>query len=83
MPVSVAFLGQTHEYAVHSREIEQPDDIERLVWLVHAIYHAELRHFVSARPTTAAALKRLEQLLLLFMRGGAHSQRPRSKRKPA
>jgi hypothetical protein len=54
-----------------------------VVWLVHAIYHAELRHFVSARLTAAGALKRLEQSLLLFKRGGAHSHKPRPKRKSA
>ncbi len=74
-------LGQCVEYAVRSREIEQPDDIARVVWVIHAIYHAELRHFVSERLTTAAALKHLEQSLLLFMRGGAQSRRPRPKRK--
>jgi AcrR family transcriptional regulator len=76
-----ATLGQCIKYAVHAREIEQPDDIDRVVWVIHAIYHAELRHFVSERLTTATALKRLEQSLLLFMRGGAQSRRSPPKRK--
>jgi AcrR family transcriptional regulator len=74
-------LRQCIEYAVQSREIEQPDDIARVVWVIHAIYYAELRHFVSERLITAAALTNLKQSLLLFMRGGVQSCRPRSKRK--
>ena len=76
-------LRKCFEQAVRSGEIEPPDDIERVVWLVHAIFYAELRHCVGAGLSTAVALRRLDQSLRLFMRGGAPERRTKRKRPAA
>jgi AcrR family transcriptional regulator len=71
-------LSECIEHAVYTGEIERPEKVDQVVWLIHAIYHAELRHSVTtAGPSAAAAQIRLEQSLRLFMRGLAKAPRQR------
>jgi AcrR family transcriptional regulator len=71
-------LRECIEHAVRTGEIERPEKVDQVVWLIHAIYHAELRHSVTtAVPNAAAALTRLEQSLRLFMRGLSKTRKQR------
>ncbi|MDB5408988.1 MAG: putative transcriptional regulator, TetR family [Rhodospirillales bacterium] len=59
--------------AVAKDEIEMPQDVERVVWLVYSIYHAEHRYCLGAEQTGLDfALARLSDSLKLFIRGLEH-----------
>jgi AcrR family transcriptional regulator len=66
-------LAECIRIAVAKDEIEKPQDVERVVWLVYSIYHAEHRFCIGAKQTGLDfALARLSDSLKLFIRGLEH-----------
>jgi AcrR family transcriptional regulator len=66
-------LADCIHVAVAKDEIEEPQDVDRVVWLVYSIYHAEHRFSLGAKQTGLDfALTRLSESLKLFIRGLEH-----------
>lgn len=72
-------LAECIRIAISKDEIEEPEDLEHVVWLVYSIYHAEHRYCLGAKHTSLdAALERLERSLKLFIGGLARRHRQAS-----